>query len=331
MHNVIDVIPLGNVPWKCFSVKYNGAVPENNPPSWMFQFHKIYYCNPDAVICQMHNNLDFADSFDPVPRHEVDAEDWQVFSDFMTGNWAWRKTNKIAENPNSKGAILVPVISGSNKTTVSVRTGQNKYYPLYLSIGNIQNRICHAHQNAVVPVAFLAIPKSRRQHNDDFAYRIFRWQLYHQSLAWIFKTLKPHMETPTILCCPTGGHCARVVPKPFTNNFPHADIHKLLAPDLLHHIIKGIFKDHLVTWVGEYLTIKHGALVRNKVMDDMDRRIMELKHIKAVKKPWRWSSHFEALGQMLKTSQRLSELAAAHADFKKHCMLHGTALSDALH
>jgi hypothetical protein len=33
--------------------------------------------------------------------------------------------------------------------------------------------------------------------------------------------------------------------------------------------------------------------------------ITESKHIKAVKEPWRRSSHFEALGQMLVTNQRL--------------------------
>ncbi|KAG2353055.1 hypothetical protein BDR07DRAFT_1454708 [Suillus spraguei] len=40
---------------------------------------------------------------------------------------------------------------------------------------------------------------------------------------------------------------------PFMNDFPHADIHEFLAPDLLHQIIKGTYKDHLVTWVEKYL------------------------------------------------------------------------------
>jgi hypothetical protein len=38
--------------------------------------------------------------------------------------------------------------------------------------------------------------------------------------------------------------------------------------------------------------------------------ITESKHIKAVKEPYRQSSHFEALGQMLLTNQRLDKLAA---------------------
>ncbi|KAG0705614.1 hypothetical protein DFH29DRAFT_980850 [Suillus ampliporus] len=46
---------------------------------------------------------------------------------------------------------------------------------------------------------------------------------------------------------------------PFTNDFPRADIHELLSPDLLHQIIKGTFKDHLVDWVEEYLLLTHRA------------------------------------------------------------------------
>ena len=56
--------------------------------------------------------------------------------------------------------MFVPIVLGSDKTTVSVATGQNEYYPLYASIGNVQNHLRRAHRNAVSVVGFLAIPMS---------------------------------------------------------------------------------------------------------------------------------------------------------------------------
>ncbi|KAG6895327.1 hypothetical protein C0992_001921 [Termitomyces sp. T32_za158] len=61
--------------------------------------------------------------------------------------------------------------------------------------------------------------------------------------------------------------------QPFTHYFPRADIHELLSPDLLHQIIKGVFKDHLVTWVNEYLELSHGKAGAAKILADIDRRI----------------------------------------------------------
>lgn len=55
--------------------------------------------------------------------------------------------------------MFVPLILGSDKTTVSVATGQNEYYPLYMSIGNVHNNVRRAHRNAVVVIGFFAMPK----------------------------------------------------------------------------------------------------------------------------------------------------------------------------
>ena len=60
--------------------------------------------------------------------------------------------------------------------------------------------------------------------------------------------------------------------QPFTVHFPRADIHEMLSPDLLHQLIKGTFKDHLVQWVGDYLAIEHGESKANEILDDIDRR-----------------------------------------------------------
>ncbi|KAG2090578.1 hypothetical protein BD769DRAFT_1632037 [Suillus cothurnatus] len=237
---------------------------------------------------------------------------------------------------------------------------------------------------------------------------------------------------------------------PFTNDFPRADISELLSPDLLHQIIKGTFKDHLVAWVEQYLLQEHGKTHAKEILDDIDRRIAaapsfaglrrfpegrgfsqwtgddskalmkvylpaieghvpqdivrcfrtflefcyivrqdiitedtleklsnalqrfhqyrqifldtgvrsnfslprqhslnhyillihmfgapnglcssitESKHIKAVKEPWRRSSKFNALGQMLLTNQRLDKIAVSRVDFTARKMLNSCAVS----
>lgn len=57
--------------------------------------------------------------------------------------------------------MFVPYILGSDKTTVSVATGQTEYYPLYGSLGTVFNNVRRAHRNAISLLAFLAIPKSK--------------------------------------------------------------------------------------------------------------------------------------------------------------------------
>ncbi|GBE83019.1 hypothetical protein SCP_0500620 [Sparassis crispa] len=60
---------------------------------------------------------------------------------------------------------------------------------------------------------------------------------------------------------------------PFTNDFPRADIHKLLSLDLLHQIIKGTFKDHLVSWVEDYIHLTYDKKEVKRIMADIDQRI----------------------------------------------------------
>ena len=125
--------------------------------------------------------------------------------------------------------MYCPVIIGSHKTTVSVATGHVEYHPFYISPGGVHNTVRRAHCNAVAPAAFLAIPKGEctlqlhffdatelhvslgdRKYDNDPAFRKFKRQLYHDSIATILKTLRPGMQTPVVHCCP-DGHFRRVI------------------------------------------------------------------------------------------------------------------------
>jgi len=126
--------------------------------------------------------------------------------------------------------MFVPVVLGSDKTTVLVATGQTEYYPLYLSLGNIHNNVHRAHRDGVTILAFLAIPKSESfwccttlkkstlicmniadgAHQNDPVFRHFRCQLFHSSIAAVLDSLKPHMTTPVVTLCP-DGHFRHVI------------------------------------------------------------------------------------------------------------------------
>ncbi|KDQ62230.1 hypothetical protein JAAARDRAFT_189576 [Jaapia argillacea MUCL 33604] len=273
-----------------------------------------------SVMQSIVGSADFNGSFDYVPFEEYTGPDCQRWSNFMSGRWAFKKADKIAQDPATHSVMLVPIILSADKMTVSVGTGNQEFHLVYISPGNIHNEMRRAHRDIVVPLAFLAIPKASREFDDDEEFWIFKKQVYHRSLAQILSPLRPGMTTPEVMACP-NGHFRRAIfelgpfiadypeqvylagiiqgwcPKcqappdeleregrprfrdhtevlvetfdpgdlwdvfgvvadviPFTNYFPQADIHELISPDILHQLIKGTFKDHLVSWVEQYIT-----------------------------------------------------------------------------
>ncbi|KAF8155158.1 hypothetical protein K438DRAFT_1863011 [Mycena galopus ATCC 62051] len=512
LHNTIDSIELGHVPWESFTVSYNRPIEPGESTPWKTQEYVVHFRDPRKILQQQLANPDFKSEMDFSPK-QVLVDGRREYEDFMSGNWAWQQADIIVEDPATHGSTFVPIILGSDKTTVSIATGQNEYYPLYMSNGLVYNGVRRAHRNAVSLIGFLAIPKTDRENQDTAEFRTFRRNLFHGSLRHILESLKPGMTVPEVtlfadghyrrviyglgpyiadypeqvlLACVVQGWCPRctasrddldgpggrrtqlhtetlfdvlnhgdmwdqygVIPDvlPFTWDFPRADIYELLSPDLLHQVIKGTFKDHLVAWVGEYLENEHGKAKAKKIMADIDRRIAavppfpglrrfpegrgfkqwtgddskalmkvylpaieghvptqmvralsafldfcylarrnavdevtleaidaalarfhhertifvesgvcpngfclprqhslthyrylitqfgapnglcssitESKHIKAVKQPWRRSSRFEALAQMLTINDRLDKLAAARVDFAARGMLSG--------
>ncbi|KAF8073482.1 hypothetical protein FPV67DRAFT_1559904 [Lyophyllum atratum] len=473
MYRTIDAIQEGDAPFETIYFKYSGPI-RPNPPAWMTQTYELYTRNSRTLLHHQLATTDFASMFNPKPYRQFDHRGDRVWSNLMSGDWAWNESDKIAEDKRTHGAMLVPIISGSDKTTVSVATGHQEYHPVYQSPGTITNTARRAHGNAVLPVAFLPIPKRNKRQRKRPEYQLFVQQMYHMCLAQIFAPLRAGMTVPEVVRCP-DGHFRRAIhslgpyiadypeqvwlagivqgwcPKceaspdnldgnpgetrrrrhertdfiikcfdpgtvwedygirsdivPFTHGFPCTDIQTLLSPDLLHQLIKGTFKDHLVTWVNEYLHVKYGETRALGIIHDIDRRISavpsyaglrrfsegrdfvqwtgddskalmkvyiaaiaghvpstmvqcvresislprqhalihyptsiilfgspnglcssitESKHIKAVKEPWRRSSRFRALIQMLRTIIQLEKLAALRRRFLQEGLLRGS-------
>ncbi|RXW17060.1 hypothetical protein EST38_g8794 [Candolleomyces aberdarensis] len=335
----IDSIPHGDVPWESFTVRYDGEMPPS-APSWMTKGYEVWYRDPLTILEGQIANADFVGHIDYAPKELRGRGNRRQYVDLMSGEWAWKQANTLAQDPDLHGAMFAPIVLGSDKTTVSVGTGQNEYYPLYISLGNVRNHVRRAHRNALQLLAFLAIPKTGRDEQDSVEFRRFRRQLFHTSLARILMSVKAWMKKARVtqcgdghfrrvvyglgpyiadypeqclLACVVSGWCPRCISPsadldgdqsdvfrshehteairqafegnlkkmwegygmiddvvPFTAYFPRANIHELLSPDLLHQVIKGTFKDHLVSWVVEYLEAQPNG---KSLVAEMDRRI----------------------------------------------------------
>ena len=177
MYRTIDSISLGDAPWQSFAVKYAGPLPEN-PPTWMTAKYDIWHRDPLTVLESQIGNPDFAGCIDYAPKVVTDKAGEQEVGDLMSGQWAWDQCVRIslfllppfhspdgqetiAQDPETHGATFTPIVLGSDKTTVSIGTGDTAFYPLYISLGNVHNNVRRAHRNAVGLLAFLAIPKSK--------------------------------------------------------------------------------------------------------------------------------------------------------------------------
>ncbi|KAF8836285.1 hypothetical protein BDN67DRAFT_992173 [Paxillus ammoniavirescens] len=328
LYDMIDGSEVGDIRWQSFKGKYAGEKPTGNLPPWMDAIYDVWFRDPRLSACNILS--------DPSIATWDDERQWK---DFMSGNWVWDQADLIAEDPETIGSMFIPIILSSDKTTVSVATGNNEYYPLYLSVGNMHNTVCCAHQDAIVLIGFLAMPKTTKEHAANTNFRKFHQQLFHSSVAKILESLKPAMTKPKVvlfgdghyrrviyglgpyiadykeqvlLACIVRGWCPKCLANrehldndalhhfrdytkvlveegtlgelwddfsivgdlvPFTNDFPRADIHQLIAPDLLHQIIKGTFKDHLVDWVEKYIRDQHTKRQADRILDDIDQRI----------------------------------------------------------
>ena len=183
LHRQIDAINLSDIQWEHDYLKYNGPLPEaTHHPEWKTAEYDVWYRDPRQVIKGILARPDFDGHVDYVAHQEFNRGERQ-YGNMISGDWAWRQSVRfpsltnlpcfsnqfyqdvIAQDPATHGSMFIPVILGSDKTTVSVATGQNDFY----LIRNVQNHIRRAHKNTLVLIGFLPIPKGLSHRHILFA------------------------------------------------------------------------------------------------------------------------------------------------------------------
>ena len=101
LHHLIDSIPGGDLPWHGLSIQHVDAEKlQDNPntPSWKLAEYDFWFRDAKEVIKRQLSNPAFKDHFDYAPKQIFGKQHQRVWSNFMTGNWAWKQCVSISKN-----------------------------------------------------------------------------------------------------------------------------------------------------------------------------------------------------------------------------------------
>lgn len=91
MYETIDSIQNGDAPWEVIKIKYTGPKPERDVPAWMEETYELCTRNVRQVLHNQLATADFKDNFDPSPYQQFNGQGDRVYSNLMSGDWAWRQ------------------------------------------------------------------------------------------------------------------------------------------------------------------------------------------------------------------------------------------------
>ncbi|KAF8815996.1 hypothetical protein BYT27DRAFT_7021203, partial [Phlegmacium glaucopus] len=101
---------------------YNGPKPPTLP-RWMEETYNLNTQDILALFEQQLSSMEFDSKFEDTPFEDFDLKGNRVYSHLMSAYWANCEADTIAKDRATHGAMLVPVINGSDKTTVLVTRG----------------------------------------------------------------------------------------------------------------------------------------------------------------------------------------------------------------
>ncbi|KAE9387336.1 hypothetical protein BT96DRAFT_837803 [Gymnopus androsaceus JB14] len=251
-------------------------------PAWKFQVIPtsrrypsktpliLYFRDPLECLQDILKSPLIQDSlnFSPLGIFTSSAKLVRVYESWLSGTRANDMQRELPE-----GATLLGTILSSDKTTISVITGNRVAHPLLISLANIDSDLLSkASQHLFNLLALIPIPKFIEKRKSVRG--ILENRLYHECLDIVLHPLKIAALIGCMMDDPLGQRrvcytpCARVsvseddllrdykeslkrrtngVTKPFWADWPLAEPYQFLTPEPLHHWFK-MFWDHDVKW-----------------------------------------------------------------------------------
>ncbi|KIM88976.1 hypothetical protein PILCRDRAFT_61652 [Piloderma croceum F 1598] len=236
------------------------------------------------VVAHLFANPVFAHCMEFSPYALFEKEDRiRAYGEFMSGQFAWDYHSSLP-----KGHTVLGVIGASDKTPLTIGTGNKEMHPVLFSLTNIKAGVqMKATANAFTLGAYLPIPKFLDVSPTVHAALVAC--VYHSCLDIICANLKTAERDGILLSDPFGNmrHChtplaswiadlpkqqtlacllgLNGVHKPFWGDWGRANPCFFLTIDVLHAFHKFFF-DHPIKWI---TSIMGG--------DELDRRMVSLQ------------------------------------------------------
>ncbi|KAI6010124.1 hypothetical protein EDC04DRAFT_2581204 [Pisolithus marmoratus] len=250
-------------------------------PRWVCETLMTKYPTKELAYVFYHNPIDCLQSllshplFEPhisfVPRKvwTSAAKTCHMYNEWLSGDRAW--------SIQVRGATLLGVVLSSDKTNISVMSGNRMAHPLLISLANIDAHLC-SKSSAHAYLLLTLLPIAKFTHKTTHIHSLLQDQLVHQALNVVLSPLKTAASVGVMMSDPKGNlhysttlaaihsTCSQYSPtdyknflkamrrfqlngviEPCWNSWTLSDPSIFLTPEVLHHF-HWMFWDHDVKW-----------------------------------------------------------------------------------
>ncbi|KAI6116503.1 hypothetical protein F5141DRAFT_1187665 [Pisolithus sp. B1] len=190
-------------------------------PAWTCEIINVVgdiISKDDPVECveELISNPAFQDVMAYVPEHAyADAKgEKRIYDEMWTGEWWWDVQMKLP-----KGAVVAPVILSSDKTSLSMFSG-DKVWLVYLTIGNISKDV-RRQVSAHTTVLIGYLPVSKLKCFQKKTHSLAGYWLFHRVMSLVLQPLIDVGRRSKEMVC-ADGYLHRVHPilAAYVANFP---------------------------------------------------------------------------------------------------------------
>ncbi|KAG8898353.1 hypothetical protein FRB99_007493 [Tulasnella sp. 403] len=246
---------------------------------------ELWYRDPVECVKELLGNPAFKDNLSYKPTCiQKGSNGKRVYNEACTGDWWWEVQDKLPT-----GATVAPIILASDKTQLSVLSGDKTAWPVYLTLGKISKHIRRQpSKRATVLLGYLPVAKlgcwssnKRREIRQDLFHSCMRQMLESlieagntgvemacadNYVRHVFPILSAYMADFPEQClvgCTKENHCPTCPVSPENRGDLPLDPHGNILPSYLRHpdksanIINAAFqKDQSAIQQAEHLGLR---------------------------------------------------------------------------